>query len=440
MAKIRDPFLFNWQNVEVKSDLDRLRLVLEHLPDEELMQKLEKHRGSGRNEYPIRPVWNSILAGIVYQHKSVESLRRELLRNGELRELCGFNPLFGADAVPPPWVYTRFLKLLFKFAGELEAIFHRLIDELKELLPDLGKRLAADAKALESLGKPPKKREPDGRRDTDGDWGKKTYRGQREDGTLWEKLVTWFGYKLHLIVDAIYELPLGYKLTKASVPDCPQLLPLVEELDEKHPQIVEGAETLAADRGYDSEENNRRLYDDYGIKPLIDIRAMWKDKEKRLVFDRVDNIVYDEFGKVYCENIHTGEAIEMAFSGFEKDRMALKYQCPMKAYGMRCSCACECEHALKSVRVPLALNRRLFVPIARSSYKWRRLYKGRTAAERVNSRFDVSFCFEEHYIRGLKKMNLRVGLALIVMLAMAKGHIVEGRKDLMRSLVKRKAA
>jgi hypothetical protein len=63
MAKIKDPFLFNWQNVEAKSDLDRLRLVLEHLPDEELMQKLEKHRGSGGNEYSIRPVWKTILAG-----------------------------------------------------------------------------------------------------------------------------------------------------------------------------------------------------------------------------------------------------------------------------------------------------------------------------------------------------------------------------------------
>ena len=385
MAKIKEPFLFSWREVEAESDLDRLRLVFEHLPDEELMQKLEGHRGQGRNDYPIRPVWNSILAGIVYQHKSIESLRRELMRNGELRELCGFNPLLGASAVPPSWVYTRFLKLLFKFAGEIEVIFHWLVDELKELLPDLGKRLAADSKAFESRGKPPKKKEPDGRRDTDGDWGKKTYRGQREDGTLWEKTVSWFGYKLHLIVDAVYELPLGYKLTKASVPDCPQLLPLVEELDEKHHKIVEDAEMLAADRGYDSEENNRGLYDDYGIKPLIDIRAMWKDKEKRLIFNRVDNIVYDERGKVYCENIDTGEALEMAFSGFEEDRMTLKYQCPVKAYGIECSCAGECEHAMKSVRVPLALDRRLFVPIARSSYKWRRLYKERTAKDLMRS-------------------------------------------------------
>ena len=56
---------------------------------------------SKKDDYPIRAVWNSILAGIVYQHVSIESLMRELLRNGELRELCGFNLNLGDDG------YTR---------------------------------------------------------------------------------------------------------------------------------------------------------------------------------------------------------------------------------------------------------------------------------------------------------------------------------------------
>ena len=64
---------------------------------------------------------------------------------------------------------------------------------------------------------------------------------------------------------------------------------------------------------------------------------------------------------------------------------------------------------------------------------------------RVNSRLDVSFGFERHYIRGMKKMRFRVGLALIVMNAMALGRIRTGHRDAMRSLVgeagvKRKAA
>jgi hypothetical protein len=56
--------------------------------------------------------------------------------------------------------------------------------------------------------------------------------------------------------------------------------------------------------------------------------------------------------------------------------------------------------------------------------------------ERVNSRLDVSFGFEHHFIRGLKKMELRCSLALCVMLAIALGRVKEKRPDLMRSLVK----
>lgn len=51
--------------------------------------------------------------------------------------------------------------------------------------------------------------------DLDADTGAKSYRGQREDGTVWEKIKYWFGYKLHLIVDADYELPVAFRVTKA---------------------------------------------------------------------------------------------------------------------------------------------------------------------------------------------------------------------------------
>ncbi len=57
MAINRRPSLFSWRSVESRSDLDRLRLVLETLPDEELMKRLEAKRGRGRNDYPVRAVW-----------------------------------------------------------------------------------------------------------------------------------------------------------------------------------------------------------------------------------------------------------------------------------------------------------------------------------------------------------------------------------------------
>ena len=84
----------------------------------------------------------------------------------------------------------------------------------------------------------------------------------------------------------------------------------------------------------------------------------------------------------------------------------------------------------------MELDRRVFTPMARSSYVWQRTYKKRTAVERVNSRLDVSFGFERHFIRGLAKMRLRCGLALIVMLAMALGRVKEKQKGKLRSLVR----
>jgi hypothetical protein len=60
----------------------------------------------------------------------------------------------------------------------------------------------------------------------------------------------------------------------------------------------------------------------------------------------------------------------------------------------------------------------------------------RTAVERVNSLLDVSFGFERHFIRGMKKMKVRLGIALVVMLSMALGSIEMGEPDRMRSLVR----
>ncbi len=48
------------------------------MPDERLMQHLERNRDRKCDDYPVRAIWNSILAGAICQHPSVESLRREL--------------------------------------------------------------------------------------------------------------------------------------------------------------------------------------------------------------------------------------------------------------------------------------------------------------------------------------------------------------------------
>ena len=436
MATIPQKQLFGWREIQELGDLERLRLVLDHLPDESLMQELERSRSRGRDDYPIRAVWNSVLAGIVFQHQSVEHLRRELSRNGQLRQLCGFDLHKGLDAVPPSWAYIRFFKLLMRHADLVDEMFDSLVEQLREVLPGFGRILAMDGKAIETAARQRKglrEMPGDGRRDVDANVGKKTYRGKREDGTVWEKVVKWFGYKLHLIVDAVYELPVAFEMTRASASEIPQGRSLVKKLQTAHKELVDHCEALTADKGLDDTKLITQLWDDCGVKPVIDIRNMWKDGEETKVVSGRRNVVYDYKGAVYCHCPMTGDRREMAYGGFEADRKTLKYRCPAQQYGLDCKGCKRCP-VRGAVRIKLSEDRRVFTPLARSSYRWKTLYKKRTSVERVNSRLDVSFGFEQHFIRGLKKMRLRMGLALIVMLAMALGRAKEKRLDRLRSL------
>jgi hypothetical protein len=454
MATIPQTQLFSWDDIDTASDLDRLRLVLVALSlvDEAFVSYLESKRGKGRDDYPVRPMWNAVIAGIVFQHPAGESLRRELRRNAELRQLCGFDIFAGEAAVPTKDSLSRFLVLVMECEEHLSNMFHELVDLLKAELPNLGKVTAVDSKAIPSFGKPvcdeEKKAVDDRRRDVDGDWGVKQYKGKRKDGTTWEKVTKWFGYKLHLLVDSHYELPLAYEVSRASTNDSPRLIPLVEDIEANHQELYSDIDELSADKGYDSAQNNATLYDNHRIKPVIDNRKMWKNDEvKTLLDDRYDVFCYDESGQVYCQcpSDTQGEdyVTEMAFVGFESDRQTLKFKCPAAHYGFVCPGREECEDLApfgvgrngRIVRVPLSTDRRIFTPIARISNKWETAYNRRTAVERVNSRLDRVMGFENHTIRGKRKMTMRVSLALIVMLAMALGRIRIGQVEQMRSLV-----
>lgn len=434
MAKITQPEFFGWEEIENLGDLERLKLVIDTIPDEQLMQMLEKIRGKGRDDYPVRSMWNSVLAGVVFEHISIESLRRELKRNAQLRKLCGFSVF---AIVPSSSAYSRFLLSLIKHQNELDQMFNSLVEELMKLLPDYGKDLAIDGKILRSLAKKQGSQKGDKRGEHDADWGRKNQKGKHKDGTTWEKMTKWFGYRLHLISDAKYELPVHFEVTKASCSEVKVGKKLIKELNSKNPSLIERCEHLMADKGYDSTDLIGELWIKYQIKPVIDIRKMWKDKEEsRVVQDpKFGNICYDQKGTITCHCPKTGEVKEMVHKGFEKKRDALKYQCPLKAYGISCKGAKQCP-VKDSIRIPRSMDERIFTPVARSSYKWERLYKMRTSIERINGRIDVSFGFERHFIRGLEKMKFKMGLALTIMLTLAVGRIRSKQTHMMRSLVK----
>ena len=239
------------------------------------MRKLEKQRGNGRNDYPVRAMWNSLVAMVVFEHPSIESLRRELSRNGQMRWLCGFD----GSKVPSSSAYSRFVQKLRENLHLVREIFEELVEELSEELEGFGEKLAIDGKAVQSHAAGPCREDAkeDGRTDTDANYGVKTY--HFSDGRKVNEY--WYGYQLNLVVDTTYELPVTYSVTQASRSEVKE----AERLVEDNPGIFDGCDFLAADRGYDSGPFIENLWTEHKVKAVIDIRKKWGDGDDTRLLD-----------------------------------------------------------------------------------------------------------------------------------------------------------
>lgn len=175
--------------------------MLNSIDDRKLINSLYEDRKGRRNDYPIEAMWNSLLAQIVFAIPTVAALIRELKRNGELRESCGFDPLLKENSVPTKDAYYRFFKNLSKHLKLIDEIFHKNIEKLKTLLHDFGKNLAVDGKAILSYKKG----------DKDADIGFKEISVPDDELSPCVKTIKWLGYKLHMICDSKYEMPIAFK-------------------------------------------------------------------------------------------------------------------------------------------------------------------------------------------------------------------------------------
>ena len=432
MAIIPQITLFSWEDeIENLGDNERLVRVLKNLPDEQLMLLLEKERGHGRNDYPVRAMWNMLIAMIVFGHGRFADIIREMRRNIQLRYVCGFEggKTPGADNM------SRFVTKLMAHQEELLKIFVCLSDTLYEILPDFGESLALDSKWVWSFAnRKSERRHPDGRSETDAEWGKKDYSGVNEDGGAWSKTVKCFGFKMHVLVDTKYELPVAFIISGANGSDIVWGKKLLEQIERQRPKVLERCKYLAADRGYDDTEFILWLKE-RDIKAIIDKRDMWKTETEKPLPDYADSFYYNEKGEVFCYGEISGQRHLLRPAGYEKERDSLRKKCPVSMYGASCKEADTCTYC-KTIRVPLDIDPRIFTQVDRQSYKWKSLYSGRTAVERVNSRLDVSFGFETRRVRGMKKMDMMTALALSVMNALAVSSIKEEKPKLMRSLVR----
>lgn len=410
-----DP-LFAWDRLEDSPSLRTIRLFLDTIPDAALLISLRHARGRGRDDYPVTVLWGTLLLTIVLRHPSIESCLADLTRNADLRRLIGIESESG---VPKKWNMSRFLDVLGREPHRtlVDDVFDTLIQRLGQVVPDLGRHTAGDASGLSA-------RELRDDADLDGlpapAGGRKEYLD--EQGVV-TRVVSWFGYKFHLLVDVKHEVILAWYLSSTRDGDNVILPRLLERACANLP---EGRiQTLAYDKACDDHETHRLLHKER-IKPLIENRSLWKDEFERPLPGRkkAANLVHDEAGTVYCYDTVSAPCVrhKMAYIGHEPARATLKYRCPARHEGWRCPSDSRCNKGKRyglTVRVPRAADLRRFPPIPRATKQFQRLYKGRTAVERVNARVKVFWGADDGNIVGATRFVAHLGTVMVVHAALA---------------------
>ena len=400
--------LFAWNRLDDSPDLKTIRAFFEQLPDTRLLEALRVWRGKGRNDVPIRVLWFCVVLQRLLRHPTMRLTLDELRRNQDLRRLGAMESV---GDVPQAWNISRFLKTLGQepFRTHLHEIFAELIRRAGKAVSDLGEHTAGDATHLSARRRGCYETglsAPDG--------GRKEYTD--EHGTV-TKAFEWFGYKLHLICDTRHEVALGYALTPASRPDNEPIESLLEQAQANLPKGR--VQTMAYDKACDDAGVHRLLHA-RGIAPLIEQRSLWTQEPERIVEGAgIGNVVYDEAGTIYCYDMHSDPPVRhrMSYIGHEPKRGTLKYRCPAEHESWRCPCAPQCNRGKRygmTVRVKRQVDLRRFPPIPRATRKFERLYKGRTAAERVIARTKVFWGVDDGNLAGGAAFFATVGIVMAV--------------------------
>lgn len=407
--------LIAWESLDDGPSLNTLKQFLEVIPDGELLSSLRRARGRGRDKFPVYVLWRTVLASAVCRHQTMQACLDELNRNPALQKLVGIT---SPTEIPEAHNISRFMIVLGTgpHLALLQKIFNELVKPLGQEIGDLGEHLAGDSTGLSARagGKPNPDHLPEpstARKEYTDDQGKVT------------KVLEWFGYKAHLLVDVKHEVTVAYRITASNVADNEELVPLLADAQANLP--ADRIQTLAYDKAADDIKVHERL-DSSAIAPLIENRSLWKDHAEEMLpgHDGNSNVVYDEAGTVFCYDKRSEPPVRraMAFIGHEPSRGTLKYRCPAMHGGLRCASSSMCNAGRKygkTVRVKQAIDLRRFPQIPRATKQFERRYKGRTAVERVNARFKIFWGIDDGNVVGPARFHAHVGVVMVTHIALA---------------------
>ena len=420
--------LFAWDCLDDSPNLKTIQQFLRSVPDGKLLIALRQSRAKGRDDYPVYVLWGVSLLTPLLRHPSTEATLAELRRNAGLRSLIGIHR---EDQVPKKWNMSRFQEVLGRqpHLSLLHDIFDDMVRQLGEEVQDLGQHTAGDATNL--LARRPRGKKKKVNSDLpQPTGGRKEYTDEKGEVV---KVVEWFGYKLHLLVDTRHEVSVAYRTSSANVGDNEILPDLITDATKNLPPVQDKDKgglrgrvcTLAYDKAADTEAIHELLHK-AKISPVVQNRSLWKDDFERMLpgHDGGSNVVYDEAGTVYCYDKVSKTPVRhpMAYIGHERSRGTLKYRCPAMHEGWKCPSHKRCNAGKKygkTLRVKREIDLRRFPPIPRATKQFERLYKTRTAVERVNARTKIFWGVDDGNVVGAERFHANVGVVMVVHVGLA---------------------
>lgn len=253
-------FVNSQQNIPI---VKQLNAIFKSIPDKELITALKAP--TGRPGYTIEILWKTYIAMVVLGLRSFASLVRTLQNNPMIAVACGITSYEG---IPSKFAYSRFMGKLSqpKYVVMVKNIMRSSTRSLYDMLPDFGKSVALDSTDLKAWSNGAKRPVSD----PDATWA-------AELDTSGKKKF-YFGYRLHLLADTQYELPIAANVATGSANDMRIASRVLGEArftySKFHPEYI------IADAGYSSEKLRRLIRRQYRAEPIIKVHP----KHKRYLF------------------------------------------------------------------------------------------------------------------------------------------------------------
>lgn len=375
--------LFSFEEIYELEPKDRLDTYFFTL-DEMIGNPSRKTGVRGPKDIPFRALLKALLVMKIFSIKSVVLLRERLEHDLRLKYRCGFHL---TDPVPSEATFSRFLVFLSS-NDNLFKLFQSVVEKGKQL-----GMIGHEARAIDSTDiqayevKQPKKNiEQDG---TQADWGsKKDSHGNQ---------LTWFGYKLHLVVDPKSECPVNLELTPASTNDgdvAPRLIEAEYKTLPKTKPVY-----FIMDAGYDQLKVYESVVQNKG-RPIIPLNLRNEKQPPPGINSEGTPICSAGFPMIYWGD-----------SKFRCPHILGKANCP---FG---SDWCSSSNYGFVVKTKVEDDPRRFCIPHRGTRNWEKLYDSRTSVERANSRLKVNLGLGDFKVRGFRKVMVHMLLSSICLVA-----------------------